>query len=196
MGKVFIALALLAVCSAAPIGDEHHDHHHDHHHTVDNAVHAISAETARNAINANGAESALEVKEAHAAAFAYGSRKALMAKKAENAENAKFSENAKYAMRARNAKFADWAAHAKHISPTFPPRPHEIEAEDDGSWIEEYLEMLPEKKDAALAAEDSNDLVAMKAKNAINAVYSGGASKAIFASKHSWLVRLEELRRL
>merc|ERR1711931_144735 len=124
-------------------------------------------ESARNSINANGAESALEVKEAHAAAFAYGSRKALMAKKAENAENAKFSENAKFAYKARNAKFADYAKHAKHISPTFPPRPHELEVEDDGSWIDEYLAMLPEKEEelGAASSENSDEFVAMKAKN-------------------------------
>merc|ERR1712212_762193 len=142
----------------------------------------MGAESARNSINTGGAETTLESKTAHAAVFAYGAKGAMMAEKAENAENAKFSENAKFAYKARNAKFADYAKHAKPISPPFPPRPHELEVEDDGSWIEEYLEMLPEKKDAALAAEDSNDFVAMKAKNAINAVYSGGASKAIFAS--------------
>merc|ERR1712142_1251703 len=84
-------------------------------------------------------------------------------------------------------RFADWARHAKHISPTFPPKPHALEEEDDGSWIDEYLSMLPEQKEnaapVATADESSNEFVAMKAKNAINAVYSSGAAKAIFAGK-------------
>ena len=93
------------------------------------------AERSRNSINAGGAESALEVGEAHAAAFAYGAHKALMAKKAENAENAKMAENAKFGYKAYNAKFADYAKHAAHISPTFPPKPHELEKEDDGEVL-------------------------------------------------------------
>merc|ERR1712126_83259 len=173
--KIFIALAVIAVCSAAPIGD-------DHHHEAEDAVHAVFADRSRNSINSGGAESALEVQESKAAAFTYRAHNALMAKKSENAENAKVSMNAKFAYKAKNAKYADWAAHAKHISPTFPPKPHELEKSDDGSWMEEWLGMLPEKKEETTTKE-SNDFIAMKAKNAINSVYAGAAPKAVFAKK-------------
>merc|ERR1712179_533153 len=91
----------------------------------------------------------------------------------------------------------------QHISPTLPPKPsaeEEEKEEEGGLWTDEfdgYLKMEEEmegKPDVAeMSDTEANDesmpesnehkFAAMKATNAINAVYTSGAEEAVFANK-------------